>query len=99
MQLYEAEDAGWSVAEQQLLEQGLKKFSRDLKEERWVKIAGAIDGRTAEDCKNRFKELAKAIKAKKEMAHKLAGNRKRLNVPVVKRKTLDTSSRRCPGKR
>ena len=40
-------------------------FSKDLKDERWVKIAATIDGRNPKECKDRFKELAKAIKAKK----------------------------------
>jgi hypothetical protein len=48
------------------LEAALKEFGKDLKDERWVKIAEKIDsGRTPKECKARLKELAKAIKAKK----------------------------------
>jgi hypothetical protein len=48
-----------------VLEAALKEFGKDLKDERWVKVAEKIEGRTPKECKARFKELAKAIKAKK----------------------------------
>lgn len=48
-----------------VLEAALKEFGKDLKDERWIKVAEKIEGRTPKDCKTRFKELAKAIKAKK----------------------------------
>eukprot|EP01043_Picozoa_sp_COSAG02_P064300 COSAG02_NODE_9356_length_2244_cov_1.745455_2_plen_56_part_00 len=48
-----------------MLEAALKEFGKELKDERWIKVAEKIEGRTPKDCKTRFKELAKAIKAKK----------------------------------
>ena len=51
-----------------VLEAALKEFGKDLKDERWVKVAEKVVGRTPKECKTRFKELAKAIKAKKAAA-------------------------------
>lgn len=55
----------WSENEQRALESGLKEFPSSLKDERWVKIAVKLPGRSPEECKKRFKDLAKALKEKK----------------------------------
>ena len=56
----------WSEVEQRALEVGLKEFPSSLKDERWVIIAGSgLQGRTPQECKKRFKVLAKALKEKK----------------------------------
>ncbi len=57
--------APWSESEQRTLESGLKEFPSSLKDERWVKIAANLPGRSPEECKKRFKTLAKAVKEKK----------------------------------
>lgn len=57
--------AVWSEDEQRALESGLKEFPSSLKDERWVKIAANLPGRSPEECKKRFKALAKAVKEKK----------------------------------
>jgi hypothetical protein len=53
-----------------VLEAALKEFGKDLKDERWEKVAEKVAGRTPKECKARFKELAKAIKAKKAATQK-----------------------------
>ena len=57
---------GWSETEQKLLEAGLKLHPASLKEERWAKIASSLPGRSPEECKKRFKAIAKALKEKKK---------------------------------
>jgi hypothetical protein len=48
-----------------VLESGLKEFPSSLKDQRWVKISATLPGRSPEECKKRFKALAKAVKEKK----------------------------------
>ena len=55
----------WSEVEQRALESGLQEFPSSLKDERWVKVAAKLPGRSPEECKKRFKALAKALKEKK----------------------------------
>ena len=50
----------WTAEEQSALEKALKSVGKD-----WDKVAELVEGRSAKECKTRFKELAKAIKAKK----------------------------------
>jgi|EP01043_Picozoa_sp_COSAG02_P038819 hypothetical protein len=57
--------APWSESEQRVLESGLKEFPSSLKDQRWVKISATLPGRSPEECKKRFKALAKAVKEKK----------------------------------
>lgn len=59
---------GCFLCEIAVLEAALKEFGKDLKDERWIKVAEKVEGRTPKECKARFKELAKAIKAKKAEA-------------------------------
>jgi len=57
----------WTREEQKLLEQALKTYTvKSNPKDRWEKIAGAIKGRSKRDCVIRYKELAAAIKAKRE---------------------------------
>ncbi len=53
-----AGDRAWDIWAK--LEKALKSVGKD-----WDKVAELVEGRSAKDCKTRFKELAKAIKAKK----------------------------------
>jgi len=61
----EKEAVVWSESEQRTLESGLKAFPSAMKDERWAKIAETLPGKSAADCKSRFKAIAKALKAKK----------------------------------
>ena len=61
----EQEAVVWSESEQRTLESGLKAFPSAMKDERWAKIAETLPGKSAADCKSRFKAIAKALKAKK----------------------------------
>ena len=57
-------DTAWTEAEQRALEKGLKTYPSSLKEERWCKIAENLPNRTPEDCRKRFKAIAKALKVR-----------------------------------
>jgi hypothetical protein len=57
-----ATERPWSEAEQRALEAGLKTYPSSLKSERWSNIAATLPGRSAEDCKRRFKSIARALK-------------------------------------
>ena len=60
-----AAEKPWSESEQRALEAGLKEFPSSLKDERWVKVAAKLPGRSPEESKKRYKALAKAVKEKK----------------------------------
>lgn len=51
--------------QQMALEAGLKKFPAKLGESRWSKIAEKVPGRSPEECRARFLELAAFYKSKK----------------------------------
>ena len=57
----------WSDAQQKQLEQALRTFPSSLdKNERWTKIAGAVNGKSKKDCVERFKALRAAIQKGKQ---------------------------------
>ncbi len=60
----EAEEA-WSQQQQKSLEQALKQFPKGTAE-RWERIASKVSGKSKEQCMARFKNLAEAIRKKKE---------------------------------
>jgi len=56
---------GWSAAQQKQLEGALRKFPSSLeKNERWTKIANAVDGKSKRECVARFKELRAGLSQK-----------------------------------
>lgn len=58
----------WNATEQQNLELALQKFpsSRQYSspDERWQLISNEVSGRSAQECNDRFKDLAKQLKSK-----------------------------------
>ena len=52
----------WTAEEQSALEKALKSVGKD-----WDKVAELVEGRSAKECKTRFKELAKAIKRARQI--------------------------------
>lgn len=56
----------WTQAQQQQLEQGLKKYPASMeKNERWTKIASEVTGKSKKACIARYKYLREEIQAKK----------------------------------
>lgn len=51
--------------QQEDLEKALKKYASESKERKWVKVAGDVSGRSAQECEERFKELITYYRAKK----------------------------------
>ena len=57
----DAPDA-WTQAQQQKLESALKEFPTSMEpQERWMKIAGRVEGKTKKQCVDRFKEIRNAM--------------------------------------
>jgi len=58
----------WDQKQQKILEQALVSFPRTV-EERWVKIAECLPGKSKEDCMKRYKYLSsKVLQARKTKA-------------------------------
>ena len=61
----ESEDV-WTEAQDKALQDALKAHPASMdKNERWVAIAKAVEGKTKKDCVNRFKAIRDALQAKK----------------------------------
>jgi len=57
-----ASATGWTAEQDQQLQDGLAKFpTRMDKNERWKKIAAAVEGKTKKDCVQRFKAIREAL--------------------------------------
>ncbi|EGZ21605.1 hypothetical protein PHYSODRAFT_492573 [Phytophthora sojae] len=57
-----ADNDEWSDAQQRALDQALKKYPASTeKEERWTSIANAVDGRTLNECIDRFQLLCDLV--------------------------------------
>ena len=56
----------WTIEQQKQMEVGMKQFGADMGvKERWIAIAGTIEGKNAKACYTRFRELcAKAKEGK-----------------------------------
>ena len=54
----------WTQVQQKSLEQAIKQFPKGTPE-RWDRIAGKVQGKSADDCIQRFKYLAEKVKAKR----------------------------------
>jgi len=49
-----------------MMEQGMKQFGTDMTtKERWIAIAGIVEGKSPKECFTRFKELCAKAKAGK----------------------------------
>ena len=49
------------------MEAAMKKFASTMAtKERWIAIAGVVDGKNAKDCFARYKSIVAKLKAKKE---------------------------------
>jgi DnaJ family protein C protein 2 len=60
------EDDGWSVEEDQFLQDALSKYPATMdKNERWTAISKAVSGRSKKDCVERFKTIREALKNRK----------------------------------
>ena len=61
-----ASNAGcdWTQVQQKSLEQAIKQFPKGTPE-RWDRIAGKVQDKSADDCIQRFKYLAEKVKAKR----------------------------------
>ena len=53
----------WTNEQQKEMEKGMKEVSSELPtKERWIKIAEGVNGKSAKECFQRYKELCKASK-------------------------------------
>ena len=55
-------EKGWSQELQKALEAAIQKYPKGGNEDRWVKIANSVPGKTKEDCQNRYKYLVELVK-------------------------------------
>ncbi len=56
---------GWSEEQQKMLEDGMRTNPGSMPvKERWIKIAESVDGKSAKECYERFKEIVAALKKK-----------------------------------
>lgn len=55
-------EKGWSQEQQKALEAAIQKYPKGGSEDRWVKIANSVPGKTKEDCQNRYKYLVELVK-------------------------------------
>jgi DnaJ homolog subfamily C member 1 len=60
-----AAEKGWSQEQQKALEAAIQKYPKGGNEDRWVKIANSVPGKTKEDCQNRYKYLVEMVKKQK----------------------------------
>jgi len=56
----------WTQVQQKALETALAKFPKGAANDRWVKIAKCVPGKTKEECMLRYKYLVDMLKKKKE---------------------------------
>ena len=54
----------WTQVQQKSFEQAIKQFPKGTPE-RWERIAGKVQGKSTEECIQRFKFLAEKVKAKR----------------------------------
>jgi DnaJ homolog subfamily C member 2 len=57
----------WSNEQQKQLETGMREFPGSIPvKERWIKISEAVEGKSAKECYERFKEIVALLKKKQE---------------------------------
>ncbi|KAH0567486.1 dnaJ homolog subfamily C member 1 [Cotesia glomerata] len=59
-------DVIWSQEEQKALEAALLKYPKSSSVDRWEKIANYIEGKTKEECQQRYRQLVDLVKKKNE---------------------------------
>lgn len=60
----------WSQDQQKALEAAIQKYPKRGAEDRWLKIANSVPGKTKEECQARYKYLVGLVKKQKEEATK-----------------------------
>lgn len=60
-------EKAWSQEQQKALEAAIQKYPKGGNEERWVKIANSVPGKTKEECQSRYKYLVELVKKQKEV--------------------------------
>lgn len=64
-------EKGWSQEQQKALEAAIQKYPKGGNEDRWMKIANSVPGKTKEECQTRYKYLVEKVKKQKEEKEKL----------------------------
>lgn len=59
-------EKGWTQDQQKALEAAIQKYPKGGNEDRWIKIANSVPGKTKEECQARYKYLVELIKKQKE---------------------------------
>lgn len=59
-------EKGWSQEQQKALEAAIQKHPKRGNEDRWVKIANSVPGKTEDECKARYKYLVEMVKKQNE---------------------------------
>lgn len=60
-------DKGWIQEQQKALEAAIQKYpKRSNHEDRWLKIANCVPGKSKEQCQTRYKYLVELVKKQKE---------------------------------
>lgn len=60
----------WTQEQQKALEAAIQKYPKKGNEDRWVKIANSVPGKTKEECQTRYKYLVELVKKQKEEKEK-----------------------------
>jgi len=61
-----ASEKAWSQEQQKALEAAIQKYPKRGNEDRWVKIANSVPGKTEDECKARYKYLVEMVKKQNE---------------------------------
>lgn len=61
-----AAEKGWSQEQQKALEAAIQKHPKRGNEDRWLKIANSVPGKTKEECQSRYKFLVDLVRKQKE---------------------------------
>lgn len=59
-------EKSWTQEQQKALEAAIQKYPKKGNEDRWVKIASCVPGKTKEECQIRYKYLVELVKKQKE---------------------------------
>lgn len=63
-------EKGWSQEQQKALEAAIQKYPKGGNEDRWLKIANSVPGKSKEECQLRYKYLVEKVKKQKEEKEK-----------------------------
>lgn len=59
-------EKSWTQEQQKALEAAIQKYPKRGNEDRWIKIANNVPGKTKEECQSRYKYLVELVKKQKE---------------------------------